>query len=79
MDEYIIKELPLDFDIETKEILKKSIKANASLAKLNGIANIIPNSQIIINALTLQEAKDSSEIENIVAIPLKTICMNCKS
>ena len=57
---------PLKKDIETKEILKKSIKANAALAKLNGVAKIIPNQLILINALTLQEAKDSSEIENIV-------------
>jgi len=57
---------PLKKDIETKEILKKSIRANSALAKLNGVAKIIPNQMILINALTLQEAKDSSEIENIV-------------
>ena len=57
---------PLKKDIETKEILKKSIKANSALSKLNGIAKIIPNQMILINALTLQEAKDSSEIENII-------------
>ena len=58
--------LPLKKDIETKEILKKSIKANSAIAKLNGISKIIPNQMILINALTLQEAKDSSEIENII-------------
>ena len=57
---------PLKKDIETKEILKKSIKANSALAKLNGVSKIIPNQMILINALTLQEAKDSSEIENII-------------
>ena len=57
---------PLQKELETKEILKKSIKANAALAKLNGVAKIIPNQLILINALTLQEAKDSSEIENII-------------
>ncbi len=57
---------PLKKDIESKEILKKSIKTNAALAKLNGVAKIIPNQLILINALALQEAKDSSEIENIV-------------
>ena len=51
--------LPLKKDIETKEILKKSIKANSALSKLNGVAKIIPNQMILINALTLQEAKDS--------------------
>jgi Fic family protein len=58
--------LPLKKDIETKEILKKSIKANSALSKLNGVSKIIPNQMILINALTLQEAKDSSEIENII-------------
>jgi len=58
--------LPLKKDIETKEVLKKSIKANSALSKLNGISKIIPNEMILINALTLQEAKDSSEIENII-------------
>jgi len=36
------------------------------LAQLNGTAKIIPNQNILINALVLQEAKDSSEIENII-------------
>ena len=68
MEEYIPKNLPLDTDVdfESKEILKKSIKANKALAKLNGIVKIIPNQSILINSLTLQEAKDSSEIENII-------------
>lgn len=58
--------LPLKRDIETKEILKKTVKANIALSRLNGIARIIPNQFILINAISLQEAKDSSEIENIV-------------
>jgi len=66
MKEFIPNNLPLDKDIETKEILKKSISSNKALAKLNGIAKIIPNSNILINSLSLQEAKDSSEIENII-------------
>ena len=66
MKEFIPNKLPIEKDIETKEILKKSILANSALAKLNGIAKIIPNSNILINSLALQEAKDSSEIENII-------------
>ena len=66
MQEYIPTHLPLTQDIETKAILKKSISANRALAKLNGIARIIPNHNILINSLALQEAKDSSEIENII-------------
>ena len=53
-------------NIETQPILKKAIQANRALAKLNGTAKIIPNQNILINALVLQEAKDSSEIENII-------------
>ena len=66
MNEFIPKKLPLDIDIETKQILKKLISANRALAKLNGVAKIIPNEAILINSLILQEAKDSSEIENII-------------
>lgn len=66
MKECIPNSLPLNIDIETKTILKKSISANKALAKLNGVAKIIPNQAILINSLILQEAKDSSEIENII-------------
>jgi len=61
-----IQKLPLATDIETKQILKKAISANRALANLNGVARTIPNQNIIINSLVLQEAKDSSEIENII-------------
>jgi Fic family protein len=66
MTTFIPKNLPLQADIETTKILKKSISANRALARLNGVAKIIPNSAILINSLVLQEAKDSSEIENII-------------
>ncbi len=58
--------LPLKTNPETPTTLKKAISANRALAKLNGVAKIIPNSAILINSLVLQEAKDSSEIENII-------------
>ena len=63
---YIPPKLPLQMDIETKTVLKKSVEAHKALAELKGIARSIPNQAILINALALQEAKDSSEIENIV-------------
>lgn len=66
MTPFIPENLPLSIDCETKAILKKSIAANRALAKLNGVAKIIPNQAILINSLILQEAKDSSEIENII-------------
>src|SRR5476649_1340819 len=58
--------LPFDTDIETKEVLKKLNKAHQALAELKGVAASIPNQSILINTLGLQEAKDSSAIENIV-------------
>ena len=51
---------------ETSAILKKLASSSRKLAELKGIAASIPNQGILINALGLQEAKDSSEIENIV-------------
>jgi Fic family protein len=47
-------------------ILKRLASSSRALAELKGIAASIPNQGILINTLGLQEAKDSSEIENIV-------------
>ena len=58
--------LPLDWDIETKTVLKSLPSAHAALAELKGIASTMPNQSILINTLGLQEAKDSSAIENII-------------
>lgn len=63
---YNIPTLPLSINFDTVDILKQLVKANKSLAELKGIAHTIPNEAILINTLTLQEAKASSEIENIV-------------
>ena len=63
---YQIPKLPLPYDLETKEILKQVNRSNRKLAELKGVAQTIPNEQILISTLTLQEAKDSSEVENIV-------------
>ena len=51
---------------ESPEILKKLALSSRRLAELKGIAGSIPNQSILINTLGLQEAKDSSEIENII-------------
>ncbi len=48
------------------DILKKLTAASRQLAELKGVAASIPNQGILINTLGLQEAKDSSAIENIV-------------
>ncbi len=51
---------------ETSAILKKLTSSSRKLAELKGVAASIPNQGILINTLGLQEAKDSSEIENII-------------
>ena len=51
---------------ENSAVLKKTISASRKLAELKGLAASIPNQAILINTLGLQEAKDSSAIENIV-------------
>lgn len=66
MSQYNIPELPLAYDLETKAILRQLNQANRRLAELKGVALTIPNENILVSTLTLQEAKDSSEVENIV-------------
>lgn len=63
---YTIPQLPLSIELETKPVLKKLAKAHQALAELKGVTGIIPNQSILINTLSLQEAKDSSAIENII-------------
>jgi len=60
------KPLPPEIALETKEVLKKALEAQQFLSELKGISQTIPNQEILLNTLPLQEAKDSSEIENIV-------------
>ena len=62
-----MKLLPFsDYDLKTAKILEALNEASRSLAELKGFANSIPNQHILINAITINEAKDSSAIENIV-------------
>lgn len=63
---YKIQKLPLNINFLDKKIIKKTILANRALAELNWVAEKIPNQNILINSLSLQEAKDSSEVENII-------------
>lgn len=63
---YNIPNLPLPYNLETVRVLKQLNKANRKLAELKGIARTIPNENILISTLTLQEARDSSAVENIV-------------
>lgn len=61
-----INELPSRIDLESRKILKALPAAHAALAELKGIASTIPNQSILVNTLGLQEAKDSSAVENII-------------
>jgi Fic family protein len=61
-----LPELPPRQEIESKKILRASIKANKALAELKGLAQTIPNQTIFINTISIKEAQYSSEIENII-------------
>ncbi len=63
---YDIQLLPPNADLETKPILKRLASAHRYLAELKGTSATIPNESILINTLALQEAKDSSAVENII-------------
>ncbi|MBL0929205.1 MAG: Fic family protein [Alphaproteobacteria bacterium] len=63
---YCLPELPPQIDLETVPVFKALAAANRALAELKGRAATIPNESILIDTLALQEAKASSEIENIV-------------
>lgn len=63
---YAIPQLPPTADLETVRVLKALNRASRALADLKGQAKTIPNQGILIDTLALQEAKASSEIENIV-------------
>jgi Fic family protein len=63
---YIIPQLPPPDEIETQTVLREAVRAHRFLAELKGRAGTIPNQGILIDTLSLQEAKASSEIENIV-------------
>ncbi len=58
--------LPPDIELETRKVLKQLTKAHRALSELKGYANMIPNKNILINAVLINEAKGSSEIENII-------------
>jgi Fic family protein len=58
--------LPPAGAIETAAVLKKAISASRAMAELKGMAERMPNQAMLIDSLVLQEARASSEIENIL-------------
>jgi Fic family protein len=63
----MLKPLPLEKDIETKAVLRKLARAHKALAELKGVVTSIPNQHILIETLTLREARESSAVENIIS------------
>jgi Fic family protein len=63
----MLQPLPLHIEVETKKVLRKVATARTALAELKGVTSSIPNENILVETLTLREAKESSAIENIIS------------
>ena len=63
---YAIPDLFALGDLETKSVFKACTHAHRALGELKGVVHTMPNPNILLGTLPLQEAKESSEIENIV-------------
>lgn len=63
---YAIPALPPKAKLETIQVLKLAAIAHRHLAELKGKCSSIPNARILIDTLMMQEAKASSEVENII-------------
>ncbi len=66
INDFTILPLPPQVDVESIKILKALNTASRAHGELRGEIKKIPNSQILIDTISLQEAKDSNEVENIV-------------
>ena len=61
-----LPKLPPKARIESPRLLKRAASARGALGELKGVSKLLPNETILLNTLILEEARDSSEIENIV-------------
>src|SRR5690349_5692226 len=52
--------------LDTREVWSALTEAHRHLAELKGLCESLPNQGILLDTLGIQEAKDSSEIENII-------------
>jgi len=59
-------EIPSNDSLEVKAVWQSLAEAHRHLAELKGLCESLPNSAILLDTLSIQEAKDSSEIENII-------------
>ncbi|MDP1638974.1 MAG: Fic family protein [Candidatus Nitrotoga sp.] len=62
----ITLQIPSNASLEVKAIWQSLAEAHRYLAELKGLCESLPNSAILLDTLSIQEAKDSSEIENII-------------
>ncbi len=58
--------LPPSVDFESKAVMRQAVKSARALAELKGLGGIIPDQSMLVNSLILQEAKASSEVENVI-------------
>lgn len=61
-----LPDLPPEGFSETPEIMRLLVRASRHLGELNGLCAALPDPEVLINTILLQECKDSSAIENIV-------------
>lgn len=61
-----LPKLPPPVELESRAVLKRALGASRLLAELKGALTTIPNPVLLLNGIVLQEARLSSEIENIV-------------
>lgn len=69
-NESAFNELPLlppgRAKVETVKVLRQLVQSSVALAELKGLAKVLPNPNILLNAIILKEARASSEIENVI-------------
>lgn len=61
-----LPDLPPPVEIETQQVLRETTRARSLLGELKGYCQTLPNPELLLNVVVLQESKDSSAIENIV-------------
>jgi len=59
-------DIPSPASLEVKAVWQSLADAHRHLAELKGLCESLPNRAILLDTLAIQEAKDSSEIENII-------------
>ena len=61
-----LPDLPPPVNLQSQKILKAALLANKFLAELKGYCHTLPNPELLLNTVVLQESRDSSAVENIV-------------